>query len=147
MTSRDDKDERRAYGEKLKSRPEFESVLALIDALLGEGGCPWDRSRKLTDCPHYLRSELEEVVKAIEAGDDAGIEEELGDLLFMVALTARVAENEGRMTIEGLFRRILEKMVHRHPHVFGGDMDADTPDQVLANWQELKRREKAERDG
>jgi uncharacterized protein YabN with tetrapyrrole methylase and pyrophosphatase domain len=134
---------RRAYGEELKANPGFTSLVRLIEALLGEGGCPWDRSRKLEECPKYLRGELDEVVAAIEAGDNANLEEELGDLIFMLAFTIKLAEKEGRLGQSGVFKRILEKMVYRHPHVFGGEMEAGTPDEVLANWSKLKKREKA----
>jgi len=137
-----DRESRRKLGEELKAAPEFATVEKLIEALLSEGGCPWDRARKLEDCPKYLRGELEEVLAAIESGDNENVEEELGDLLFMVAFAAKIAEKEGRMTVRGMFERILSKMVYRHPHVFGGDMEADTPGEVLANWQELKRQEK-----
>ncbi len=119
----------------------------MIDTLLGEGGCPWDQARKLEDCPKYLQGELAEVIEAISSGDDENLEEELGDLLFMVAFAAKVGAKEGRMTLRGMFERLLEKMVYRHPHVFGGEMTASTPGEVLDNWEELKRREKADLDG
>ncbi len=144
MTLPGDPEKRREYGNRLKSEPGFDSLLALIDALLGEGGCPWDRSRTLEDCPKYLRGELEEIIQAIESGDNDNLEEELGDLLFMVAFTARIGEIEGRLTYKRLFERILNKMVFRHPHVFGGEMNANTPGEVRDNWDELKRQEKAD---
>jgi tetrapyrrole methylase family protein/MazG family protein len=134
---------RREYGETLRSDPSFESITRLIDALLGEGGCPWDRARKLADCPRYLEGELQEVVEAIEFSDDSNLEEELGDLLFMVAFTAKLAEKEGRFNLDGLFQRILDKMVFRHPHVFGGELEARNAEEVLDNWQKLKSEEKS----
>jgi len=146
MPEQPDRESRRALGEKLASRPDFDSVLRLIETLLGEGGCPWDRARKLDDCPEYLEGELREALEAIGAGNDKNLEEELGDLLFMVAFTAKIAEKEGRMTVQGMFERLLAKMVYRHPHVFGGDLEASTPGEVLANWHELKRREKTRKD-
>ena len=79
---------------------------------MAEGGCPWDRSRKLEDCPKYIQGELDEVIEAIGSGNNADIEEELGDLLFMVAFTAKLAERDGRLEMKGVFKRILEKMVH-----------------------------------
>lgn len=141
----EDPEKRRALGDELRSEPRFEGVARLIDTLLGEGGCPWDRARTLEDCPEYLRGELDEVVQAIESGDNENLEEELGDLLFMVTFTAKVGEKESRMTLEGMFKRILDKMVYRHPHVFGGEMDASTPGEVYDNWQKLKEKEKAGR--
>ncbi len=146
MSLPEDPAARRAYGEKLKSLPSFDNVLGLIDALLGEGGCPWDRERKLADCSKYLKGELKEVIEAIESGDDENLEEELGDLLFMVAFAAKVAQKEGRLDVDGIFKRILDKMVRRHPHVFGGEMGAATPGEVLDNWQKIKEQEKAKQD-
>jgi len=142
MSLPEDRESRREIGEELKSNPGFESVDRLIGFLLGDGGCPWDRSRRLADCPEYIKSELDEVIEAIGTDEGTDIEEELGDLLFMVVFTARVAKNEGKITIDGLYRRILEKMVFRHPHIFGGEMDADSAEQVVDNWQKLKMQEK-----
>jgi tetrapyrrole methylase family protein/MazG family protein len=142
MSIADTPDSRRALGEELKSNPGYDNLVRLIETLLGDNGCPWDRERKVEDCPEYIQGELREVIEAIESGDDSSLEEELGDLLFMVTFTCILAEKEGRLTRSGMFGRILNKMVYRHPHVFGGDMDADDPEQVLSNWQELKRNEK-----
>lgn len=139
-----DIESRRVLGEKLKSSPDFTSMLDLIDTLLGEGGCPWDQTRTLEECPKYLKSELEEVIEAIESGDLENLEEELGDLIFMAAFTAKVGEKEGKIRIENIFRKILNKMVYRHPHVFGGDMTAETSEEVYENWQILKKREKGD---
>lgn len=138
-----DIESRRELGAKLKSNPNFESVLNLIDTLLGDKGCPWDRARSLADCPEYLNGELKEVIEAIESGDNDNLEEELGDLLFMVAFTAKIADKEGRINVERMFERILNKMVYRHPHVFGGEMTAETSDEVYDNWQKLKAQEKS----
>lgn len=144
MPQTEDIESRRALGEKLKSNPDFSSMLDLIDILLGERGCPWDQSRKLEDCPKYLKGELEEVVQAIEASDYDNLEEELGDLFFMTAFTAKVGGKEGDIRIEKIFERIINKMVYRHPHVFGGDLAAETSQEVFDNWQILKEREKAD---
>ncbi len=136
----------RKLAERFKSEPGYENLVALIDTLLGENGCPWDRERVLSDCPKYLRDELDEVVAAIESGDNENLEEELGDLVFMVIFTIRIAEKSGQVNLDGVFRRIIDKMVYRHPHVFGGEMAADNPDQVVSNWKELKEREKNSAD-
>jgi len=145
MNFPDEREQRRKFGETLKSEPSFDSMLNLIDALLSENGCPWDRSRKVEDCPKYLESELAEVIDAINRCDDGNLEEELGDLIFMAAFTAKLAEKEGRLHskgIKGIFERILNKMVFRHPHVFGGEMEASSSEQVIDNWRELKILEK-----
>jgi uncharacterized protein YabN with tetrapyrrole methylase and pyrophosphatase domain len=137
-----DESGRREFGEALKSNPDFTSLLKLIDALLGEGGCPWDQSRSLADCPKYLAGELDEVVEAIQSGDNSNLEEELGDLLFMAAFTIKIAEKEQKVEISRVLKRIIDKMVFRHPHVFGGEMSAGTPDEVVSNWAKLKSQEK-----
>ena len=142
MNFPDDREQRRQFGETLKSEPSFDSLLNLIDALLSENGCPWDRSRKVEDCPKYLENELAEVIDAIRRGDNANLEEELGDLIFMTAFTAKLAEKEGRLRLKGIFERVLNKMVFRHPHVFGGEMEASSSEQVIDNWRELKILEK-----
>jgi uncharacterized protein YabN with tetrapyrrole methylase and pyrophosphatase domain len=139
----EDPETRRMLGEQLKSALTFESLVSLIDTLLGEGGCPWDQSRKAAGCPEYMQGELNEVIEALKNGDNANLEEELGDLLFMVAFTAKLAEKEDRMTMKGMFERILNKMVYRHPHVFGGVLSASSPEEVVDNWKELKNREKS----
>jgi tetrapyrrole methylase family protein / MazG family protein len=142
-----DESGRREFGEALKSNPDFTNLLKLIDALLGDGGCPWDQSRKLEDCPKYLSGELDEVVEAIRSGDNSNLEEELGDLLFMAAFTIKVAEKERKVEISRLLKRIIDKMVFRHPHVFGGEMSAGTPDEVVSNWAKLKSQEKEKSSG
>lgn len=134
-------------GEQLKSNPEFESIIKLIGILLGEDGCPWDKKRKLEDCPKYLSGELNELIDAIKNNDSDNIKEELGDLLFMVAFTAKLAEREGLLSMTEVFQRILNKMVFRHPHVFGDKIRADSADDVVENWKMLKQKEKDSTEG
>ena len=142
MVSSHDESKKRALAEELKSQPDFTSLVKLIETLLGEDGCPWDRARRVEDCPEYLRGELEELNSAIRAMDNAGMIEELGDLLFMTVFTMKVAEKEGRLESRQVFERIVEKMVYRHPHVFGGELKASTAEEVLDNWKKLKAQEK-----
>jgi tetrapyrrole methylase family protein/MazG family protein len=141
-----DREERKRLGEKLQAQADFPAILELIDTLIGPDGCPWDREQTVENCPKYLRNEVQEVIGAIESGDNENLEEELGDLLFLVAFTSKLGEKETRVSMDGVFRRILKKMIFRHPHVFGGDMDAENPEEVLANWQHLKELEKLEKE-
>ena len=109
--------------------------------------CPWDREQTHRTLTRHLLEETYEVLEAIEALDiDAGegvddLEEELGDLLFQVVFHATLAAEEGFFTLADVARGIHDKLVHRHPHVFAGEQ-ADTPDQVITNWEQIKQAEK-----
>jgi tetrapyrrole methylase family protein/MazG family protein len=103
--------------------------------------CPWDREQTHRSLTSHVIEETYEVVDAIESGDDDHLAEELGDLLFQVEFHAVIAEQEGRFTMADVARGIHDKLVRRHPHVFG-TVDADDADQVLVNWEAIKRAEK-----
>jgi tetrapyrrole methylase family protein/MazG family protein len=103
--------------------------------------CPWDREQTHISLTRHLIEETYELVEAIESGDDEHLAEELGDLLFQVEFHAVIAEQEGRFTIADVARGIHDKLVHRHPHVFGS-VDADTAEEVLTNWEAIKQAEK-----
>ena len=123
-----------------------ESVLDLIevmDRLRSPGGCPWDARQTHESLVEYLVEEAYETVEAIEGGDDSGLREELGDLLLQVVCHARIAQERGDegWDIDDVARGIVEKLIRRHPHVFA-DVDADTAEQVEANWHALKAEEK-----
>jgi tetrapyrrole methylase family protein/MazG family protein len=119
----------------------FADLLQIMDRLRDPGGCPWDREQTYATLRNYLLEECYEVVEALDAGDREGLREELGDLLFQIVFLARLAKEEGAFTAEDVARGIAEKMVRRHPHVFGEEK-ADTSEEVLRNWEEIKRREK-----
>lgn len=123
----------------------FDEFKEIIDRLRAEDGCPWDRKQTYESLKPCMINELTEVIGAVnllrDTGDSQNLCEELGDLLMNVVLMARIAEEEGRFTMADVIRGISEKMVRRHPHVFG-DVQADTSEQVLANWEEIKRQEK-----
>jgi tetrapyrrole methylase family protein/MazG family protein len=109
--------------------------------------CPWDREQTHSTLTRHLLEETYEVLEAIEAldvgtGEGFGhLEEELGDLLFQVVFHATLAAEEGHFTLADVARGVHDKLVHRHPHVFAG-VQADTPDQVITNWEQIKRAEK-----
>jgi len=121
--------------------PEFDRLVAIMARLRSPGGCPWDRAQNREDLKPYLVEETYEVLDAIECGDPAKLREELGDLLLQVVFHARIAEEEGSFTVEEVCRSINEKLVRRHPHVFG-EVRADTPEEVLQNWEAIKKEEK-----
>lgn len=121
----------------------FEKLLALMARLRGPGGCPWDREQTRESLKPYLIEEAYEVLEAIEAGDAVHLEEELGDLLFQVVFHAQLARERQEFDMAALLERLVEKMVRRHPHVFG-DASVGTPEEALSQWEAIKRGEAAE---
>jgi MazG family protein len=119
----------------------FADLLQIMDRLRGPDGCPWDREQTYATLRNYLLEECYEVVEALDAGDRDGLREELGDLLFQIVFLSRLAKEEGAFTAEDVAAGITEKMIRRHPHVFGEDR-ADTSEEVLRNWEEIKGKEK-----
>ena len=118
----------------------FDTLLDIMARLRGPGGCPWDREQTRTSLKPFLIEEAYEVLEAIDAEDSRALCEELGDLLFQVVFHARVAQERGEFAMEDLLRRLIDKMVSRHPHVFG-DASVGTPGEALAQWESLKQRE------
>jgi len=128
-----------------RAHPELDQLIAVLEHLRAPGGCAWDREQTHASLVRYLVEETHELVEAIEAGDDAELVEELGDVLYQVVFHSDIAAEEGRFTLEDVARHMRQKMVHRHPHVFG-DAVAETPDAVMASWDVLKAVEKPGRE-
>jgi XTP/dITP diphosphohydrolase len=124
--------------------PRLDELIATAERLRAPGGCAWDRDQTHASLVQYLVEESAELVEAIEAGDDAELIEELGDVLYQVLFHADIAAEEGRFTLEDVAEHMTRKMVGRHPHVFG-DVVAETPDDVVATWDAIKAVEKAHR--
>src|SRR3989442_16013002 len=122
----------------------FERLLDVMMRLRAPDGCPWDRVQTRTSLKPYLIEEAYEVLEAIESGRSAPLQEELGDLLFQVVFHARLAEELGEFTTADLLRQLIDKMVRRHPHVFG-DASVGTATEALAQWEAIKQREADER--
>ncbi len=114
--------------------------------LRGPGGCPWDREQTFDTIKPYTLEEAYEVLEAIDARDWNELPGELGDLLLQVLFYSQMAVEEKLFSIDDVLERLANKLVDRHPHVFG-DVKADTPADVLRNWQALKAEEKKKRDG
>lgn len=123
----------------------FDSLLAVMDRLRDPGGCPWDREQTLQTLAPYLLEEAYEVVDAIATGQPQELCEELGDLLIQIVFLARIAREKKWFDIDDVCECIAEKMVRRHPHVFGDRKVADSSE-VLRNWEEIKRTEGAGSD-
>ena len=114
-----------------------------MDRLLAPDGCPWDREQTLETLRPFLVEETYEVLDALARKDVPGHCEELGDLLMQIVFQAALRRAEGAFAIDDVVASISDKLVHRHPHVFGDAKGVDTPEQVLAQWEEIKRAEKA----
>jgi len=121
-------------------------LVAIMATLRGEGGCPWDREMTHESLARYVLEEAYEVVEAIHEGAAHKLCEELGDLLLQIVFHARIAQEQGRFDFNDVVRGICDKLVRRHPHVFG-TATARTSGQVAVNWQEIKRREKGSGSG
>ncbi|MCA8941382.1 MAG: nucleoside triphosphate pyrophosphohydrolase [Planctomycetes bacterium] len=120
------------------------ALLEVIDRLRGPGGCPWDREQTEASMAPHLLEETYEAVEAIRSGDAADTCEELGDVLMNVLMIARIAAESNRFDTADVARHITDKLVRRHPHVFG-DVDADNAEVVLANWEKIKIAERSAR--
>lgn len=121
---------------------EMERLLEIMRRLRGPGGCPWDLKQTSDSIKMYTIEEAYEVLEAIECGSPSALEEELGDLLLQVVFHAQMQEEAGHFGFVDVARGISDKMVRRHPHVFGGGSVADA-DEVLSNWDAIKKQEKA----
>jgi MazG family protein len=119
-------------------------LVAVMRRLLAPDGCPWDREQSFETLRKYVLEEACEVVDAIDSGDRKAMREELGDLLLQVVFQAELARREGTFAIDDVVAGIVDKLVYRHPHVFG-HLDVKTADDVLRNWEKLKAKEKGER--
>jgi MazG family protein len=119
---------------------QFERLLEIMRRLREPGGCPWDREQTRVSLKPFLVEETYEVLEAIESADSAALQEELGDLLFQVVFHAQIASESGEFDMAALLARLADKMVSRHPHVFG-EASIDTPEEALAQWEAIKQRE------
>jgi tetrapyrrole methylase family protein / MazG family protein len=122
-------------------RRTFDELVALMTTLRGPNGCPWDRKQTLESLKPFIVEEAYEVVDAIDKNDRAALAEELGDLLLQVVFVAEVTRGEGTIDIGDVVTAIHNKLVRRHPHVFGG-VEAKDAEQVLVNWEKLKNEER-----
>jgi MazG family protein len=119
-------------------------LVEIMQRLLAPDGCPWDREQTPATLKRYVLEEACEVIDAIESGDRASIREELGDLLLQVVFLGELMRREGAFGPDDVVRAIADKLVHRHPHVFG-DTKVSGSDQVLQNWERIKAAEKKDR--
>ena len=119
----------------------FERAVAIMARLRGPDGCPWDREQTFDSIKPYTLEETYEVLEAIDNREWDELPGELGDLLLQVLFYAQMAKDQGTFSIDDVLDRLSDKLVNRHPHVFG-DVKAETSSEVLRNWQALKAEEK-----
>jgi MazG family protein len=124
----------------------FEKLVAIQKRLRDPGGCPWDIEQTHQTLRTYLIEEAYEVLDAIDSGEDAKFVEELGDLLLQVTFHSQIASETNRFNIADVVRSIHDKMIRRHPHVFG-EVEARNSEEVLRNWAKIKAQERSEREG
>lgn len=118
----------------------LETLLDIIDRLRSPDGCLWDRNQTKQSVSRYLIEEAYEVVEAIKGGYPEDLKEELGDLLFQILFLVKISEESGEFDISAVIKDISEKMVRRHPHVFG-TTEVNTVEEIKSNWEDIKRRE------
>lgn len=125
----------------MKSTPAINSLLTVMAKLRSPEGCPWDREQDHMSLRTHAVEEVYELMDAIEAGDDVEMAEELGDLLLQVVFHCQLANERGAFDFEAVARRITDKLIRRHPHVFG-DVKVKDVAEVWANWEQIKTAEK-----
>lgn len=126
------------------SYPNLEKLIEIIDTLRSPNGCKWDREQTHATLRRNMLEEAYEAVDAINDNDPKHLKEELGDVLLQVVLHAQIAKEEGDFNIEDVAKNLNEKLIHRHPHVFG-DVKVQNTQEILDNWEKLKKEEKPHR--
>ncbi len=119
---------------------QFDQLLKIADRLLGENGCPWDREQTFHSLQPYLLEETHELLEAIDSQSPEGIAEELGDVLYALVFIAKLGEIQGLFTMADALSGVGEKLIRRHPHVFG-EAEISSTDDVVKNWEAIKKQE------
>jgi tetrapyrrole methylase family protein/MazG family protein len=133
--------ERAAKPRRFTAGEWFEKLAAVQARLRAPGGCPWDREQTHESLRTYLIEEAYEVLEALESRDDGKFREEMGDLLLQIVFHSQIAKEEGRFEVSDVIREVHDKMVRRHPHVFGEQRAKDSAE-VLRNWEQIKKEER-----
>lgn len=135
---------------KLKKNPrsveigkEFEKLVDVLYTLRSEEGCPWDRAQTIQDLKQFLLEETYEVLQELDQNNEEGLREELGDLLLEIVFMAQIMQEKNTFTLLEVLDRLNDKMIRRHPHVFG-TAKAGSPDEAIANWESMKSKEAGE---
>lgn len=121
----------------------FDTLITIMRKLRAPGGCPWDAEQTHESLKRYLLEEAYEVIEAIDSGSDDLLKEELGDLLLQPVFHAAIAEERGSFTIDDVMTTLTDKLIRRHPHVFGDQQISDSQAQIV-NWEKIKKQEKGD---
>ena len=124
--------------------PNLEKLIEIIEILRSENGCAWDREQTHDTLKRNMLEEAYEAVDAINSKDNENLCEELGDVLLQVVLHAQIAKENNEFDIEKIAKGISDKLIRRHPHVFG-DIKEDNPQKIIENWEKIKKEEKKDR--
>ena len=127
--------------EKQDRKELFDQFCNIIEKLRAPDGCPWDRKQTAESLKKSLLEECNEALEAIDKKDDENLCEELGDVLLVVGMIARIKEEEGKFNVSDVLSGVNDKLIRRHPHVFG-DAKASSPEEVLKLWNQVKEEEK-----
>src|SRR5262249_48924690 len=133
-------------GDRSHSDDQFAKLCEIVAKLRAPGGCPWDREQTYESLLPALIEEAYEVAGAVRAQDSTNFREELGDLMLLVVMNAEIARESGQFDINGVLEHVTEKLIRRHPHVFGKS-DARDSSAVLKQWESMKRAEKTTQAG
>ena len=128
--------------EATEAQKELQDLIALIKKLRAPDGCPWDKKQKPREIGKYVLDEAYEVADALETKDPQALKEELGDLLFQIMFLAELEEEINQFSLADIMAGIKEKMIRRHPHIFG-DVQVTSVQEVKKNWQEIKKKERS----
>ncbi len=128
----------------MENKSGIDKLLAIMSRLRSENGCPWDRQQTMESLKPFLIEETYEVMEAIDRGDQDAVCEELGDLLLQIVFLSQIGRETGDFSFDDVVAGINEKLLRRHPHVFGEEQ-IDNADEVLHRWEQIKREEKKER--
>jgi tetrapyrrole methylase family protein/MazG family protein len=123
---------------------EFDELLSIADTLHGPNGCPWDKKQTFQTLRPHILEEVHELLDAVDEDDAKGMSEELGDILFQIIFFAKLGEKSKRYSLKEIINTVSEKLVRRHPHVFG-DAEVKTPEEVIHLWERVKKEEKKDR--
>ncbi|MGN0335272.1 MAG: MazG nucleotide pyrophosphohydrolase domain-containing protein [Lachnospiraceae bacterium] len=129
----------------MQERYTYDQLREIVAELRSEHGCPWDRAQTHESMIKNLREECEEAIAAIENKDDENLCEELGDVFLQVLLHAQIASEENRFSMDEIVDGLAKKLIRRHPHVFGDEAQAATPEEGLARWKAIKEQEAREK--
>ena len=123
----------------------FNALVQTVQQLRSENGCPWDKKQTTRSLKKYLMEEYGEIINAIDNEDPDNLCEELGDFLYLILMIAEISKDEGKFTLEEVVRRIDEKLIRRHPHVFGNRQDLNE-EQLRRQWTAIKENEKTNKN-